>query len=260
MNEELAKTYIANNDIFGLPQQYKGIDFYPIKIKESKLLELFYLLMTIPKNFGQPKEIVKMSYIRYMIYACEDIQKMENDFVFFLSSISKKEVHLAIKQKDLSEEFSFNNSNIIISFGKTELTEWEFEELREIILEQNGLSIEFVNQYHPELEAKMNAIRSTNLLSFEDQIFTIMALRNKDPAEVGEYTIYQMQQLFDRMVTLKQFDLYQPLVTSGAITLKNGEVKSYLYHIGKRGRYDEIMIEKSKYLDKNKDIFGNPSK
>ena len=258
MDEELAKLYIPNNDVFGLPQTYKGITLYPIKISESRILESFYNLMAYPKNFGAPKEIFKMSYIKFMIYrenSEEGIEKKQKEFEEFLSYISKTKVKLLSGIKDENAKPSLDNIYINISFDDIILDEWEFEEIRAIILEQNSLSIEWVNQFNQELEEKVNFHRKKNPLNFADQIFTMSAL-GKEFKEIAEYTLYQLQNIFERMITKEEYDLYQPALITGAIKLKTGEIKHWLYHKEKGKRYDDILIPMDKYLNKNKELFG----
>jgi hypothetical protein len=258
MNEQLFKTYIESNDAFGGPQYYKKIEFYPVKIKDGKYLELFSKLMLYPKNWGADKQVFKASYIKYMILSRESSFEMENiqkDFENFLSHISNRNVKIELFRKD-KQEITLEDFFVNLHFDDIEITEWEFEEIREIILEQNGYSIEYVNQFHPDLEAKISQIRSKNLLSFSDQIFTMTIILHISPEQLGEFTLFQLQNIFDKMITLKQFDLYQPLLISGAIKLKTGEIKNYLYHNNKRGRYDDILIPTEEYIKKNNEVFG----
>jgi hypothetical protein len=258
MNEQLFKTYIESNDAFGGPQYYKKIEFYPVKIKDGKYLELFSKLMLYPKNWGADKQIFKTSYIKYMILSrgsSIEIENAQREFENFLSYVSNKKVKIDLLRKD-KKEITLEDFFVNLYFDDIEITEWEFEEIREIILEQNGYSIEYVNQFHPELEEMISKLRNKNSLSFADQIFTMTVILHIPPIQLGEFTLLQLQNIFDKMITLKQFDLYQPLLTAGTIKLKTGEIKSYLYHNGKRGRYDEILIPTEEYIKKNNDIFG----
>ena len=260
MNEDLSKSYIGSNDIFGLPQTYKGLEFYPVKIKDMKYYTSFYNLFTYPKNFVADKDVIKMSYLRFIIAISADkasrdktIKDIEN---FFKYVTRRQKVKIETRIADSNREYSVENSIAYVVIDDVEISEWEFEELREIVLEQNGSSIEYVNQYHPELEQKLMRSHGNSDIDFADQIFTLSILLHKNPEEIGEYTIYQLQNIFDRMITLKQFDLYQPLLATGEIKMQGGELKHYLYHRGKKGRYEDILIASETFFDKNKDILG----
>jgi len=257
MNEELRQSYIASNDVFGLPQVYKGLEFHPIKIKDMQYLNSFYSLFAYPKNYVADKDVIKMSYLRFIIAISENrdaaIKKMES---FFKYATRKEAVKIETTFLNPKEKPTPENTQVGIVIDGVEITEWEFEELREIILEQNGSSIEYVNQYHPELEEKLLRSHGSSDITFDDQIFTLAVLMRKNPGEIGEYTIFQLQNIFDRMTTLKQFDLYQPLLATGEIKMQGGELRHYLYHRSKTGRYEDILIDSNKFMDKNKDILG----
>jgi len=260
MNEDLSKSYIGSNDVFGLPQTYKGLEFYPVKIKDMKYYTSFYNLFTVPKNVASDKDIIRMSYLRFIIAMWPDKDKRDKtikDIEDFFTYVTKRQkVKIETRIIDSSKPYTAENSMAYVVIDDVEISEWEFEELREIILEQNGSSIEYVNQYHPELEQKLMRSHGGSDIDFADQIFTLAILLHKNPVEIGEYTIYQLQNIFDRMITLKQFDLYQPLVATGEIKMQGGELKHYLYHRGKKGRYEDILIASETFFDKNKDILG----
>lgn len=256
MNEILLKNYVASNDIFGYPQSYRGIDFYPIKVKDVKFISSFYNIFTYPKHHIVDKKILKMSYLKFVIGQSSNPQKMTNDIQEFLEHITHKEV--AVLNNSSPSNFNFDSIAFKIIIDGIEFSENDFDDIREIILEQNGSSIEYVNEYHPELEQILLKIHSSSDITFQDEIFTISVLMKKHVSEIGEYTLFQLQNIMERMVVLKQFDLYQPLVVSGQITLKNdGEIKPYLYHLGKRGRYDEIKTTPQKVVERSQGLFSN---
>ena len=71
-----------------------------------------------------------------------------------------------------------NNLVIRILIDGIEISEYEFDEMREIILEQNGLSIEYVEEYHPDLEQKLALLEGGNL-SFEDEVLRFPCSQTK---------------------------------------------------------------------------------
>lgn len=257
MNDLVKKWYSKNNDIWGFPQTYKGIKLYPLKLVDGKYHELFYRLFAYPKNSIKDKTILKMSYLKFIIFSNYSSDAEDNCLLDFLEHITKtKNIKIESKLNDPQKGLDSNNLVIRILIDGIEISEYEFDEMREIILEQNGLSIEYVEEYHPDLEQKLALLEGGNL-SFEDEVFTFSMLTNKTLAEISEYTLYQMQNLMERYSTMKHFELYKPLEVSGQITLKTGEIRPYFYHRQKRGRYDSILISKNDFVEKNKDLFGN---
>ena len=148
-----------------------------------------------------------------------------------------------------------NNVYINIAFGNIILDEREFEEAREFILKQNTFSVEWVNQYHPELELKIQKIYEKNPVNLEDQVFTMIAIRGLPISEIMNYTLHQFKDIFNRMIVKENYDLYQPLIlTYGS---KTGDMKHYLYHTEEEnGRYGSILIPVEKFAGNNRDTFG----
>lgn len=244
MKKSLKKIYNYGNDIFGLPQQYKGVDLYPIKVKDLKYQDIFYSNFCQPKKYIPDKEILKSSYLKFFIYVFIPNSKMDtkllySQFIDFLSYIFKKEVSILYKQGDGE---GLSSIDLGIRIGDIELTENDFDNMREIILEQNGLSIEYIEEYHPDLEKKLSFLnRSNESLTLQDEIFTFCSLMKISVNDIKDYSVLQFRNHFEKLINLKEFDLYKPLLVSGQIELKSGEVKHYLYHSKKSGRYDSIM-------------------
>jgi hypothetical protein len=257
MNEFLAKNYVASNDIFGYPQSYKELELYPIKVKDKKIADLFYHLMTYPKNYIADKRVIHMSYLKFAIVFSEDQRKASADIETLMKHITRKDsVIVQVMELDADKPNEPENIRFRIMIDENiEISEEYFEDIREIILEQNGSSIEYVNQYHPEMEAKLMDLYKSNNITFEDQIFTLSTFMKKNVEEIGEYTLYQLQDIFDRMIVLKQFDLYQPLIVSGQITMKGSNtIQSYLYHRERKDRYASILTSSDSFREKIKDI------
>ena len=64
----LYEKYDTTLDIWGEPQEYRGIKFYPIKLKELKYQRLMYGLFGYPKNYIPDKTILKLSYLKFLFY------------------------------------------------------------------------------------------------------------------------------------------------------------------------------------------------
>lgn len=256
MNEYLAKNYYKDNDIFGEPQIYKGIDFYPLKIKESKYLGIFNL-MAYPKNFGATKEIFKMSFIKFMVLAVSDGEEIRKKLEDFLSHITKRKVDIGTFKKTTMDVMTIDDIIVKLKFDDIEISEWEFEEIREIILEQNGLSIEYVHEYHPEMEENLHSLHKGQPTDLSDQVSMLVAAKGLSIFEIGNYTLKFFKTILERIIVKENYDLYQPLIASGAVKLKSGEIKNWMYHSEEsKGRYGDILVPVNKFAGEHSEIFG----
>jgi hypothetical protein len=248
----LLKNYDEGANLFGYPQHYKGLELHPIKIKDRKYQELFYQIFSHPKNYIPKKEILKASYLKFLIYVIQyNVRPDGNEIIIGLVDILKyitKEDKITIKYKSVEGE-GLNSVVLKIEIGDVEISEEDFEDIREIVLEQNGLSIEYVESYDPGLEESLIfENRDNGGITFQDEVFTFCALMHKTLKEIEDYTMLQFKIQMEKLIVMKEYDIYKPLISSGQITLKGGELKHYLYRSGKKGRYDSILIKKDEFL------------
>jgi hypothetical protein len=204
-------------------------------------IKLFYTIFTYPKiAASSTKRLFKMSYLKFILQ--EIFVPVESIEKYFKYCTRQENVKMEVWQKAEGEVTSLDDVDIGLNINETKFSEEEFENLREIILEQNGSDIDYINQYNPDLESSLLWTQKEYPLTFNDQIFTCASLYKKTPTEIGEWTIYQLSDLFDRAIVGKQYDIYEPLIASGKVTMKSGKLQSYLYHKQKKDRYDSILM------------------
>lgn len=251
MNNYVSQIYDEINDIWGMPQKFKDIEFYPLKLVDTKLRKSFHMLFAYPKNYIPDKTILKMSYLKYILYVVQSAinpegSELQGQLIEFLKHITKKEVSISWNIGDQPKDLE--SIVLTIKIDDVLFTEGDFENLREIILQQNGLSIEYVEQYNPEMEEKLIA-NSKSETTFEEEIFTFCALTKMSVYDVKDYTVYQFRNHMERLALLHEYEIYKPLEASGQIKLKDGgEIRHYFSHVKKfGGRYDSILIGKEEF-------------
>jgi len=194
-----------------------------------------------------------MSYLKFLLVIMQNNinkngKEVEENIIKFLKhvlKINKIEFLLGLKDPNMG---TLENISIKILIDDKEYTEYDFDAIREIVLEQNGLSIEYVDQYNPDLEEKMMFFSKKNNLEFEDQVFTFAALVGLLVNEVGERcTLYQFKKLFPRLMAIKNYEAY----TIAFQPTEKIIIESYLFHDKKQDRYSSILINKDEFIEKN---------
>jgi hypothetical protein len=253
MNSYAKSFYNENKNMWGLEQNFRDLKIYPLKLIDSDEIEIFYHLFTIPKNSIPDREISRMSFLKFLLIIMQnninkDGKEVGDSIIKFLKHVlkaNKIEFLLGLKDPNIG---TLENISIKILIDDKEYTEYDFDAIREIVLEQNGLSIEYVDQYNPDLEEKMMFFSKKNNLEFEDQIVTFSALLGLLINEVGEHcTLYQFKKLFPRLMAIKNYEAY---VISFTPTEKV-KIESYLFHDAKKDRYSSILINKDEFIEKN---------
>jgi hypothetical protein len=265
MRQDLEKMYNEGNDIFGDPQKYKGVDFYPILLKDLKYQELFYQVFAHPKNYIPNIDILKSSYLKFLIYFLSSVFGDNGTEVIFalrdiMSYITKHdlgEIDLLYKKRENEE--GIESIDLFLKIGEVIFNEDDFDAIREIVLRQNNLTIEYIESYNPELEEPLRFLnKDKESLSLADQVFTFCSIMKIGLSEIKGYSLFQFSNLMEKVLTLKEYDLYKPLLVSGKITLKNGDLKHYLYHsTNKVSRYSELLVDSDSFMENNKGAFGD---
>ena len=250
--EYLKDIYRPENDIWGLPQEYRGITLKPILISDRRTSTLFYRYICVPKSHIQDIEILRMSYLKFLTLVVPMGSGLSIDTVFdeiqeLLTRITGiDDIEMRIyKAEDVS---SLKGISVRINVGDIELDESDFEILREILLLQNGLNLRFIEDYDPTLEEKLLVKVGKDKTDDEDRILVFASLLGKTINELKDYTLYQFKHHFQRIVAVEDFRMYKPLEISSGAAAKGSKIKGYYSMEKQQGRYDSILLDKDKFV------------
>jgi hypothetical protein len=269
MNSYVSQFYKRDNDIWGYPQEYKGISFYPLKVKDTKETKTFYRLFTCPKTYIADRQILRMSYLKFLLYVVQgsidsttEKISLQAEIEFFLKHVCRiKEEKVSVSffyKEHLENEDLYEKHELFISIRRTSveeniiLTEQDFDNIREIILEQNGTSVEYIESYNPKLEKDLEFLMgNSEPLNYAEEIFSFCALTKMTEIEAGEKTLFQFSSRLQREMLLKDYEIFKAMESAGFISskIKSKELfKHYLGHIPKAGRYDSLLLNADEYL------------
>jgi hypothetical protein len=261
MNPNLLKIYDIEKDILGEPQEYKGIKFHPIKLLgELKYKNLLYSLFFYPKNTVPDKTILKMSYLKFILIIMQawtnpgGIEK-KDELECFLKHICRTD-KIQILFDDVESLTSIDDIKFRIKINDIDIFEYDFENLREIILEQNGSSIEYVNQYDPGLEESLNFVnREHNDITFEENIFIFCSMSGIPITQLKDYTLYQFKKHNTRLSLWENYKMFKSTEILNPGKDGKGWVKDYLTHINDKDRYGSILIKKNEFVEQTGKYF-----
>ena len=248
--------YDKSLDFDKLPQEYKGIKFYPLLISEDKILDEVMGTIGIPKSYIKTEPIImKMSYLKFLCF----ILKKKDDMIDILSHITKIETEkikfeISLRKGANENDLRFEDMNISIFIDNISFNEYDFDIIREIILRQNYYSTEYIEEYDPELEElleiKQRTLGKGN--SFADKKFILCILLNRMPEEIGQLSYYQFYKLYYLATMIVNTEIYQGWISSGFISLEKGKkFTTYLDPMpDKGGRYDDIKMSKEDFFNK----------
>ncbi len=263
MEKNARIVYEPEKNIFGYPQTFKNIKFHPIRLKEVRAQTLFYQLFGYAQRYIPDKKVLKMSYLKFLLYVAgyfynkaRHIKIIEDIKEFFQLITRSENVSFSFKYFDIPGEIP-DKIGIFLEIDGVKFSEQDFDVIREIVLAQNGLSVDYIESYNPELEKHLEFVNNRfKDLTFEDEIYIFCSLLHKSINEVEDYTIYQFKKHFERMLMYFNYTIYSPLEISGQIKSKTGGeiVAHFMAPIKERGRYDSILISVEEFLKSHPDI------
>lgn len=276
---ELKDFYNSDNDIWGKPQVFKNLEFYPILVVERNKENLVSIILChSKKEFIYPtmsvlerKSIYKASYLKALLIAYlftnpisfVNIQRMIQEMLFDVCKLdevygcSKDNIDKIIRittnmDIDSVETLSLAQIKITISIDghkQVVFDEDDFNLIRELILKQNAISLKRIEQYHKEMEEKLIELSNENPpQSFSDEIFNFASLSgltvNDD--KFVKYTLYQFKHHLYFLRQQKDFEVMYPLAVSGKVKFDR-KINYYANPYIEKGRYDGLLVTQSDF-------------
>jgi len=224
------------NCAFGFPVNYKGLDIYPVRMKDSLKFEKYITCLLLDKNQSRDINIIKMSNLRFIMF----LFHCDNKNYGFLIEYFEKLIDLFFKEKVIFKE---KKGSLYFSIKDIELHENELDKIKEIIFNQNLLKLpEKIEDSELEKslrEAKEFMAARNKSATLEERIISYHISTGINYNNISELTIYQFNKGIERLNLLKDFEVY----TYPALKGGQGEkIKHWLSHIPEKGLYDDVCM------------------
>lgn len=235
------------SNVLGKPKTHKGIEIYPVKIKDFQEFSEAVRCLMIEKNKIKDIEILKMSYLKFIFTLSM------NGHGYLIESLEKL-LGLVLKQ-----EYSINTNDkgrlFFVFENGSKWTENDFDKVKKIVLKQNLIDFK-EEMLNPELEKKLNEARefmnrrNGRMADLEQQIVAYHCAFKMSYEEISELTVYQFSKGLQRMNLIKEADAVQNAKLSGFVTFKeDAKLPNWLSYIEETDPSDDLIISKGK-LDK----------
>ena len=275
------KEYDRYCDAFGLPQKYKGVLIYPVKLKDRRIYDKLGLL-TINKEITKDESIRKLRYLKYLILTHLVTKEDTNDIILeelqsILNYVFQHKVGILYQlEKNFPfepiEEFSdhyirtdedLKNLSFHIKVEDVILSEKDFDGVIKTIIRQNYIQTDTLGITDEKLYNKLESMlekqsAKSTAGEIDEQIISYHILTGISYEEIYNYTFYQLLVGMERAELLLSHKIYSPLEKSGQISFKDEKdsVKHWLEHIEPRGRYDSIIVSADKMVNKWRSDLG----
>lgn len=276
-------TYNEINDVLGLPQEFKGVKFHPIKLCDKDTQTYFKSLFSYSRSemydldgIYKLERLINEHWINVLIsHYQHSINPHGYDCLFilrkFLSIVCKlPEQNITIGFEDTDYIYNCEtciDKNIIIQFYVDVMIEGtnkkkfvffdseEFDYLRQVICKQNGLDYKYIDEWNKSFEEDLQQLMTLEKWEFttiDEEILTYKELSGISYEELRDITISQFKKGYNKQIQINDYKLNYLLYFSGNIKLPSAP-KHYTFAKQSNGRYDQGRSEKDDFI-KNNDV------
>lgn len=233
------------DNVFGEPKFINTTPIYPIRMKDILTLYDASTCLLIPKNSMSDVEIIKMSYLAFLI------QVSFTEGNAHLYDKLTKLIQITTRCENVQFLMDDRKKYIISIDEKYEIHEREFEKFRDILAIQNlietkddstGTDFDKAKAKAKEDLAKING----KMADIEQQIIAYRCVQKEKYEDIKEMTIYQFRKEIERIDLIKSADILQNAQYSGMVSFKEGtSIPHWLDHIKDKKPDEDLVLNKA---------------
>ena len=252
---------VINNDtlfpfiIFNQEFKYnEHITLYPVTMRDYITFKLFSPSITLRKNsIFREKKIIKMTYLDFLFY-CLAHQEIEQQYE--IPELSKYYIYaiqlLRLCCKDA--EISISDTNGQIFINNELVTPKIFDDLRRIIIIQNGIDFnidEFLNHDTEKRlqKAQDNLSKDNNTANIEDYIDSLVIAINITEDTVMNMSIRKFWRYIKRYQLHEDYTIAKTGECSGMVSFKE-PIKHWITSLDEDDRFKHLKTDENKLRGK----------
>jgi hypothetical protein len=224
------------------PFEYQGLLIYPVTM--DKHMEFYTCIncLLLEKNREPDIRIIKMSYLDYLF----EISKRDEKNKIFIEWLQYL-ILVVFKDCKTYDFYYDEQGKIFFKINDTTLYSNDFDNIREIILKQNGieyeemlLDFEFEKALAEASEHK--AKHSDKPANLEERMTSYHIYNGLEYEKIYNLTIRQFNKGLERMSLKTNYEIYKSAELSGMVTFKE-DIQYWLSHIGKKDKFDGLVVK-----------------
>jgi hypothetical protein len=214
---------------FDSPVEYKGLLLYPVRMKDYLIFQQVASCLMLEKNsIKDPAEAIKaiqMSYLEYLFHVATTENALITLFVGLLGLVLGKKDDYDFSIKYGTDE----NGKPFFEIGEKRFNSADFDELREIIAEQNYIDLpdekiqKSVRDAMEEARRFKQKLNRSKMASLEDQMIALSLFSGIEIEKIYEMTIRKFFLSIRRANHMIYSNIYITASMSGFVTFKSKE-------------------------------------
>lgn len=248
-NKDSLYTYL----LYSQPIPYNDVlTFYPVKMKDYLKFQVLAQCVQVRKDswFGD-KKTIKMGYGEFLWdimtrrpELAKQVKKewLVNCYIYFLSLLA---LCCELDAKDLA----YNTVTGAIQIKDYTLTETDIDNIRRIIILQNGIDFdvdEFINRDTEEAlkKAKKANNKTEDKATLEDYIDSAMVALHYSEREIAEMPVRKFWRLIERLNLHENYIIMRTGECSGMVTFKD-PIKHWMVELDNGDKYKDAKADET---------------
>lgn len=230
------------NNIFQKPVDVKGVgSIYPVKLKDWDEFEDNLNPIILGKNHIQFNTDEDIPLLDRLMIISEENEGIIHSLCRVFDIITRT---VGFKLVVSEDNYAFiNNENQLVTSNN-------YEKIRELVLYQNILFEPkiYKNPHVAKWAAKVLEARKKNApnVTLEDKISTVSVMTGKHYWDLAEYTIYQIDYDFNRIIKIKDYDSQSMLLANPYADNSKLKIKHFAESIDMyENPYDTVFKDKN---------------
>lgn len=244
-NESLFSYVIFNKEI---PYNDK-ITLYPVTMKDVLTFQFLSQSLTVRKNSTfHEKEIIKMSYLEFLLY-CLGNKELEAQYQipglsqYFLYAV--KLLQICCQGADIQIDQQTGQ----VSINKECITSKIFDDLRRIIIIQNDIDFDMDEFLHHDteqrlLKARKDLNKSESRANIEDYIDSLVIAMNTTEDRIMNMTIRKFWRYIKRYQLRESYTIAKTGECSGMVSFKE-PLKHWMTSFEEEDKYKELKTDET---------------
>lgn len=244
-NESLFSYVIFNKEI---PYNDK-ITLYPVTMKDVLTFQFLSQSLTVRKNSTfHEKEIIKMSYLEFLLY-CLSNKELEAQYQipglsqYFLYAV--KLLQICCQGADIQIDQQTGQ----VSINKECITSKIFDDLRRIIIIQNDIDFDMDEFLHHDteqrlLKARKDLNKSESRANIEDYIDSLVIAMNTTEDRIMNMTIRKFWRYIKRYQLRESYTIAKTGECSGMVSFKE-PLKHWMTSFEEEDKYKELKTDET---------------
>lgn len=252
---KITKELLYPSLLYSLPFQYTDkITLYPITMKDILIFNCFSQALLLRKNsIFCEKKILKMSYWDFIMYAVGnealakqcDIPALPDYFMYIYRL-------LELSCREQTVRFDIQTGKTYIN-GE-EITPDKFDDIRQIILLQNGIEFNINEFMHYGAEQRLKQAqhdisKTQSQATIEDYIDSVVVALHLTENSINEMSIRKFWRYVKRCNSFTDYKVLKTGESSGMVTFKE-PIKHWMASVDDENEYEQVKTSEEAIKNK----------